>query len=291
MAGGSQQPTRILFHAKRTPDLFRQVVAQFLPGRRTGQNPDQVGLAGLVDPLGAGRCLARQFAHIADCRIDAGIRLVGVELGDVRFGVAVILIPFYAGCHRQQLLDGDVIVGGPPEVGNVIRYFVVDTPDIAILDGSAHQCRGDRFGNREAGPALAGTEVNSVFFQADVAFVNDHQCGSALILHIGIDIRTDRKRRSHRQGIDGLAAGNDPGLDQERQSVHCAKSGIALRKGPEQDIFVGRYMQNQPAHIRVSRRPEYAAGGDCRQQYSNDPFSHGYPLALFSISDFFCHNQ
>ena len=58
-----------------------------------------------------------------------------VEQGDVGLGILIILIPFDAGRHRQQLRNGDVIISRSFQIGDISRNLVIDAFDIAVLYG------------------------------------------------------------------------------------------------------------------------------------------------------------
>ncbi len=85
-------PEGVLLHAVGLPDLLGEIGREGLARGGGDQHPDQVGLAGLVDPFRARGGLAGQPAHVADGGVEA-------RVGKVRLA---ILHPIEAGSSQLR---------------------------------------------------------------------------------------------------------------------------------------------------------------------------------------------
>ena len=132
-----------------------------------------------------------------------------VEQCDVGFGVGIILVPPHARRHRQQLRNGHVVIRRTLKVGNIGRDHVVDTFDIAILDGRADKGRGEGLGDGEACPLALRVKIETVFFNTDLAILDNDEASGTLRLHIGINIHINGQRFALGHGIDRVTRFDD----------------------------------------------------------------------------------
>ena len=238
-------------------------------------------------PHFAGRVRARELPHVADGGVDPGIGLGVVELGDVGTGILVVLVPFHARTHGQQLADRNVVIGRTFEIGDVRAHFVVEALDGAVVDRRADQGRGEGLRDREARPAAGRVEPETVTLEAHLAVLHDNEARFALVRHVGVDVgdrqrlpRGERRRRRRRE--DGAGAG------QKRQPVESAKGGVALVLPPAQDVGVGRQDSEQAPGFLIEAGVECAARErDSRQRRQRDhTFTHpSQPSSLFFAAD------
>ncbi len=208
-------PDGVLLHAVGLPDLLRQVLGHRLADGVGKQHAGEVRLAGLVDELGARRRLARQAAHVADHRIDAGLDVDEADLGHVGIGVGVVLVPLHARGHGDQLAHVDAVVGAALQLGDVGGDRIVQALDLAVLDRRADQGRGHRLGHRERGPPLLGATAQAIALQHDAPVLDHQHAGGAEGGHVG-------------GGVPGLAVHGELGVDRlsgDRQRMNLGAVG------------------------------------------------------------------
>ena len=231
LAAAIEDPGRLLLHAGRHPDLFREVGRQGLLRRLAEQHADEVGLAGAVVPARARGRLARQSAHVAHQRVDAFLGRVLVEPRDVGVRVGVVLVPAHARGHRQQLADADVVVGRALHLRDVGADLVVHALDVAVADRRADERRGDRLGDRERRPAPAAVEAEAVALEAQLAVVDDEQGGAALARHVVVDVEPELAAAARpaaataRRPPARRATWPAPAADRARGTPHRAATG------------------------------------------------------------------
>ena len=183
------------------------------------------------------RSFAGQFAHVGDSRVLAGAVPARKHAGDVGLGIGVVLVPFHARRHRQELLDRHAIVGASFELGDVAGHRVVDGFDIAVLDRRADQAGGQRFRDREARPALLRTEVAAVPLKAELAILQDQQARFIHRVHQGVHLMLTaegRDQRAARWKRVRMRARRDP--DRRKDAIHPPEVAVALLWRPEQHL-------------------------------------------------------
>ena len=210
-----------MLHVERLPETGLQVAREGL-ARRLDQQPAQhLGVRAVVAVVGARLELAGQGRGEAVDRAAGGHG--HPEPGDVREGIAVVLVPAGPRRHLEDVHDGDPVVGGSGEVREIAGHRVPDRGDVTLVDGDPQEGRNEGFRHGPGNPANVGAARREVLFVDDRAVAQHEQAtgirlfqqpsGPARLSRMAIGLRKgDLPRRPAQGGGLGradLAHGED----------------------------------------------------------------------------------
>ena len=95
------------------------------------------------------------------------------------------IVEIQSAAHIQQMTDGELL---PHRIllhqfRQIVGHGIIDTLDIAVVNGNAAQQRGNRLGNREHRSQTVGGKIAPIFL-IDDAVVLDNEHTLCLALHI-----------------------------------------------------------------------------------------------------------
>ena len=191
------------------------------------------------------RIFALQGLHVSGDRILPRLHRDGQHLDHIALRIGIVLVPRDAGCHAEELLDGDPVIAAADQLRNIGGDRVLQRSDLSVPDRRANQRGGEAFGHRETGPPIGRLQAQPIALQHDLAVLDYHQSGDLLGLHErGHGGIVDGQRRAFGQR---KRLGRRLGCGARKNILHPPEIGRALFIGPEQDL---RPRLLNPRHFR-----------------------------------------
>ena len=197
-----EAPGGIVLHAQRLPNAFPQ------------QLPQVFTLHFFHDPAehGRGGALVAMYRTrgMGEFQIRQLLALVGAVVEPRHFGegAAVALRVVEARAHIEQVPDGLLRKQGIGilQLGQVLRYRVIDAFDEAVVYGDTDQQGGDRFTHREEGRDVVGRVAFVVILEENTVVADYEESRGARLLvqvfgeWISLFVRRHREWSNPRSG-------------------------------------------------------------------------------------------
>jgi hypothetical protein len=103
------------------------------------------------------------------------------QLSAVGMWVGVCLIPLHSGSHLHNVAHAHAVVGAPLELRQVTSEGIIQAGDQALLEGRAHQGRGDGLGHGKGDPAGIRSSAEFVVLESHLAVLEHEQAGDAIV--------------------------------------------------------------------------------------------------------------